>query len=103
MVSFRPHTFRVLAQVGGGYNSDGEPIAASEVFGDPIPCRVVEGENENVQFLPSGAHIVHQYVIYCDIQEGIEGKTIEINTGKKIDTKVVKTCRLGQLNTKLYL
>lgn len=104
MISFRPHTFCIKRTTGGGVNSDGEPVKATETWGDPVECRYVTGGRENLRFLPSGEHIVYDYVVYCNISEDLTGKIIQLyNEGNLIDEKPVRGCRLGQLNTILYL
>lgn len=104
MITFRPHILRVKSVAGGGFNSDGEPILATESWGDPIECRYVTGGKENVRFLPSGEHIVYDYVVYCNVQENLTGKYVRLyKDDVLIDEKLVRGCNLGQLNTTLFL
>lgn len=105
MIDFRPHTFKILSALGGGTAPNGDPIAASEEWGEELSCRFVKDGKENVKHLPGGTFIVFSYVVYCDIPDDITGKTVMLldKDGTEVCQKEVYSCNNTQLHTIFYI
>lgn len=106
MLSFRPHFISFKTSSVGGVNSDGEPVAATEVWGELIPCRYETNTKTNIFHNADGTIKVFPYVVWLDgSQVDYTGKFVKIYDAGKVLVKEgqVQHCPFRQLNSLLYV
>ena len=54
---------KALVQISGGLNSDGEPVAATTMWGEPVPCKYHANTLNNRGRYQDGEFTVSEYII----------------------------------------
>ncbi len=65
MLSFRPHTLRVVTHTGGGYDEMGQPIADNESV-EEVPCRIEPNGSAQEVYFDDGVARNYSFTVYLD-------------------------------------
>ena len=103
MISARPHTFFLKSITESEVDSEGALIHSDGQWGDSLECRIVTGGKENIRYNPEGGVTVYPFVVYCDVEEDITGRSVKLIRGEEEHELQVKACQIKQLNTMLFL
>ena len=108
MVSFRPHTLRIVHRGSGAYNSNGDWVKSASSFSESIPCRYEPNGAARRITLGDGSAYTYSYMIYLCVDPSLEikyGDIIELTSqdGKIMGEYEVKGFHRGQLDMKIWV
>ena len=108
MVSFRPHTMRIVRKDDGHKAANGDWIEGVESYSDPIPCRYEPNGRANTIALPDGNAYRYSFTVYLNVDPALVvpyGSLIELTSqdGRVIGTYEVKGFHRGQLDMKIWV
>lgn len=108
MVSFRPHTLRIVTRGEGGYGPNGDWIESVEAVSRPVICRYEPNGRANTVTLPDGSAYRYSYTVYLNVDPAFRikyGDIIELTSqdGIMIGRFEVKGFHRGQLDMKIWV
>ena len=107
LVSFRPHTLRILRFTEGYYDNNGDYHAGVEVSSDAIACRYEPNGMAKVVPVGEGRNTVYNYMVYLDTScpEIPFGTRLELYNQEDASLGVFSSLGFhrGQLNAKLWV
>ena len=108
MVSFRPHTLRIITRGKGTYLANGDWSEGATTYSSPIPCRYEPNGQARTIVLSDGKAYVYSYMVYLCVDPSLNiqyGDIIELTSqdGKIIGEYEVKGFHRGQLDMKIWV
>ena len=109
MVSFRPHTLRIVKRKGGAYDSNGDWQKDTDVkLSCPVPCRYEPNGRASEITLPDGKAYRYSYTVYLDVNPRLVIRygdiiTLTSQDGVQMGEFEVKGFHRGQLDMKVWV
>lgn len=108
MVSFRPHTLRIITRGNGNYDSNGDWVESGETLSEPVICRYEPNGRANTITLQDGSVYRYSYMVYLNVDPEFRiryGDIIELTSqdGITIGRFEVKGFHRGQLDMKIWV
>lgn len=107
LVSFRPHTLRIVSDSGGYYSQNGDWNPEEPDLSEPIPCRYEPNGRANTIQIGEGESYVYSYMVYLyrDCPEIVFGQRINLYKadGELLGQFQCKGFHRGQLNSKVWV
>lgn len=109
MIDRYPHTVSVKEQPASpSFDQNGDPVAVTAVWSEPIPCRYETDGRSNIQVQKDGALKTYAYVVYlrlADARMDFAGKVVRLcdASGNLVCDGLVHHTNALQLSTVLYI
>ena len=106
MIDLRPHSISFQKIGGPHFDENGDPVAVSECWSNPMECRYELEGRSNIQNLKDGMIKQYDYVVYMDYtNESYDGRTARLYDEKDflVCEGIVHHTTPSQLSTVIYI